>query len=754
MRHELDRLEKLRNDYSSLRREVKSFLSIYNLLRLCQYVSKIDIKATDIEMKRHDKQIAFLVERRYGRSFDGGDQHILNLSSYQLTENEQFVLGHGLKYSVPPLFIDETEVLTEFELLFNELHHNFVATSEESVISLKSKLAGYAYTYSETDVRKLSSNFHKEHFKALKSLRSNGNIVITKPDKGNSVCILDRNVYYDKMKNVLNDQSKFLKLGPVNKYDKTALHEKKFCEVILKFTKNNMLPKDIAKSIRPVGSQRPRLYGLPKIHKDGVPLRPVLSAIGSPQYPVAKYLASVLKPVLMKYSTYCISDSFTFAKNINEMKYDKKPFLCSFDIKSLFTNVPLDEAIKICADSLYEDTNIEPPPFNREIFTSLIEFATKDIEFSFDDAMYRQVDGIGMGNPLGSILSNIFVGYYESILFSDIPPPDGYKRYVDDTFAIFPSKEESISFLGKLNNMHPSLTFTCEFETSECLPFLDVNVHKSDSGFLTSIYRKPTFTGQYVRWDSFCAKKVKTNLISLLVHRAIMICSPCKLKSELNNIRQLLEKNGFPIMVINAAIKRKLARMNDLPTFGPKKCSVYLKLPWFGEKSEKMSKLVKNSVESTYNCVKVCPVFSSKQILPSSQKDVLPSHEKSNVIYEFECAHCKSAYVGKTTRRLKQRIDEHIPVSIRNRRATESKATYKSAIALHLLENQHCADAYSSDCFKILRTARSSFHLSVMEAVSINNIKPQLCRQKNFVYATKLFPNFVRKKDSQSSSLN
>ena len=93
---------------------------------------------------------------------------------------------------------------------------------------------------------------------------------------------------------ILNDESKFTKLGPVETYDKTASHEKKFCKGLNKMVKDNLLPKSVADEIRPVGSQRPRLYGLPKIHKDGTPLRPVLSAIGSPQYPVAKYLAKIL----------------------------------------------------------------------------------------------------------------------------------------------------------------------------------------------------------------------------------------------------------------------------------------------------------------------------------------------------------------------------------------------------------------------------------------------------------------------------
>ena len=76
--------------------------------------------------------------------------------------------------------------------------------------------------------------------------------------------------------------------------------------------------------------------------------------------------------------------------------------------------------------------------------------------------------------------------------------------------------------------MHSSLKFTFEKEENDQLPFLDVLVEKSNEGFLTSVFRKPTFAGQYFCWDSFGPTKRKTSLIETLVHRALMICSKSK----------------------------------------------------------------------------------------------------------------------------------------------------------------------------------------------------------------------------------
>ena len=133
----------------------------------------------------------------------------------------------------------------------------------------------------------------------------------------------------------------------------------------------------------PVGSQRPRMYGLPKIHKEGVPLRPILSMIGSPQHELAKWLADILDPVLQKFSVNCIADSLRFASFIRDLECESHTnFLCSFDVTSLFTNVPLNETIEICADMLYRST-LTPPAFPESIFLELMGLATKSVSFSF-----------------------------------------------------------------------------------------------------------------------------------------------------------------------------------------------------------------------------------------------------------------------------------------------------------------------------------------------------------------------------------
>ena len=77
-----------------------------------------------------------------------------------------------------------------------------------------------------------------------------------------------------------------------------AKTEQKLQKCLLDFVNQNILSRDIYDRIRPTGSQRPHMYGLPKTHKENIPLRPILSMISSSQHELAKWLSKILAPVL------------------------------------------------------------------------------------------------------------------------------------------------------------------------------------------------------------------------------------------------------------------------------------------------------------------------------------------------------------------------------------------------------------------------------------------------------------------------
>ena len=351
-----------------------------------------------------------------------------------------------------------------------------------------------------------------------------------------------------------------------------------------------------------------------------------------------------------------------------------------------------------------------------------------------------------MGSPLGPALANIFVGYQEGKLFNIAKRSLVYFRYVDDTFAVFNNKEDCNTFFIHLNSLHPSLRFTYEKKSNHSLPFLDMLIERHDSEFLTSEYRKFTFTSQYLRWNSFSPQKWKINLIGTLVHRAFMICSKSKLDPELGKIRSILLENGYPEHAINSDFKRKLQQLNSNPFHTVEKCPIYLHILWIGNTSMKFEKQITSAVKRCFSSVEPHVIFNTRQLLPAIKKDVLPSHHHSNVIYQFVC-HSDSRYVGRTSQCLKERIKQHVPRSIANPPASPNRQSLsrsckantrpqqflESSISQHLLDNAQCALHYSNEKFSILARGRSSFHLSALEATFIKSLNPLLCKQKESV---------------------
>ena len=125
------------------------------------------------------------------------------------------------------------------------------------------------------------------------------------------------------------------------------------------------------------------MYDLPKTHKEGTPLRPIRSMTGSSNHELSKWLAGLLQPVLARFSSHCISDSFTFAKTMQNFDINLNVFMCSFDVSSLFTNVSLDETIKIWSEALYDQFDSQPV-IPKNVCVELMKSAISSVEFSFN----------------------------------------------------------------------------------------------------------------------------------------------------------------------------------------------------------------------------------------------------------------------------------------------------------------------------------------------------------------------------------
>ena len=146
-----------------------------------------------------------------------------------------------------------------------------------------------------------------------------------------------------------------------------------------------ILPTAVAESVRQSGSRLTHLYGLPKTHKKELAMRPILSATQTYNYALAKRLDDKLKPLAT--NQYMISDTFEFVNEVHELAINNGDFMVSYDVSSLFTNVPLEETMQILADKVFMNNWFNETyhlNVNKLDLVNLLRAATKDQRFMFN----------------------------------------------------------------------------------------------------------------------------------------------------------------------------------------------------------------------------------------------------------------------------------------------------------------------------------------------------------------------------------
>ena len=580
-------------------------------------------------------------------------------------------------------------------------------------------------------------NLTKEEFASLKSLSKNDSLVIQKSDKGNSIAIIDKDDYLQKMRNILSDSSKFSEFFVTNEKHLNFLVniEKQITDLLKQLNDSQIISDTEYKKLKPRGSRFGILYGLCKIDKSLIdncpPFRPILSAIKTPSYNIAKYLVPILEPITT--NKFTIKNSFEFAKEVIEQ--DSGLYMASLDVESLFTNIPLEETINISCDSLFSN-EAKINNFNRNDFEKLFRMALQNNFFNFDGKIYEKTDGVAMGSPLGPILANALLCFHEQIWLNDCPEDFKlvyYRRYVDDIFALFRSPDHLEKLTNYLNSKHKNIKFTYEKESNNSLPFLDVLISRSENGFKTSVYHKPTFSGVYSNFNGFIYDEYKTGLVFTMLFRTFSIVSDfSRFHTEIIHLKEILRKNAFPIKLVDNCIKNFLNKkfLNTPVTLTVKKKELFIVLPYLGNLSLALRTRLQNSINKNLPFCKIKVIFKSTTRLSNffRFKDKVPFNLRSNVVYKFSCGRCNATYYGETCRHLNVRVGEHSGISPLT--GKKSKARKTTAVKDHML---FCDHVVSLDDFKILTSSNSEFHLKIKESLLISRDKPELNRNEKYL---------------------
>ena len=394
-------------------------------------------------------------------------------------------------------------------------------------------------------------------------------------------------------------------------------------------------------------------------------MKPILSATGTYNYNVAKWLEQKLKPLSL--NEYTITDVFASADKIRTHTMNEDDILVSYDVTALFTNVPLDETIKILVNKAFTDDWFNKTyglNLQQDQLARLLEIATTNQLFHFNGQLYQQTDGVAMGSPLGPLMANAFMCHLEEKLTRDGLMPRLYKRYVDDTLARMPSADVAVEFLSTLNGLHPSLTFTMELPVDNKIPFIGIEIVKNGTKLETQFYRKPTNTGLPLHFQSHTDKRYKDSLLKTMIHRAHALSSTTEaFNTECAKLRSIFSRLDYPTSLIDSAINNFLFRNSSANKAGRNNddsSTITISLPF-------KDQVAANAVRKQFRDLshKIGPTLQQVFVSKKLGQDLKPKEIKSSivnkqcVVYHFSSDLRDADYVGYTTRHLHQRIAEH-----------------------------------------------------------------------------------------------
>ena len=655
---QVNRLKESYNNKESLLSEASSWMK--------RLIIKNAIKGTTNSValqtkRRHEKKFNNLLEEK--RKKDGitknPNQCVINLTGSNLTEEQYGALQFGLKYGIATN-PKENDLIASAESLWEQLEKKDLLVKDHNKIQrAKNSLRGLVFNFLNFHDRRIVEDNKKT--KIIKELCENN--VILQPDKGGGVVLMKKSDYVDKIEHLFSDRQKF-KTIPT---DPTPTRLNSLQRYLKKLEKREEITEEIYKKIRPMNAQPARAHGLPKTHKeyeDLPPFRPVIDTIGSTHYKVGKHLCEILKP--LSTNEYTLKDSFDAAERIRNIpetaKNDGYKFV-SFDVVSLFTNVPLKRTLDIILNRVYKDKLIQTTLKKSTLKKLILDTCTKTA-FLFNGKLYEQKDGVSMGGSLGPLLANVIMTELEKKVVKPLID-DGtirfYTRFVDDTLLLV--KDEDIDLLkNKFERFDKNLRFTYDKFENENPHFLDIEI--ATNGL--KIYRKDTFTGHYTDFNSFVPWNFRVSWMRSLVYRTKKLCDRANFKEGIEDIKKFAAWNGFP-RYIRTKLIDKFITTSDLQRTekedDPDEIPVYLNLPYIGSTGDHLVKSFRKKIRKFLDPTKKVniKIFTKTTQIRNftSTKDKVPVLSKSNVVYKIECPGCGADYIGKTDRTINERTKEH-----------------------------------------------------------------------------------------------
>ena len=650
---------------------------------------------------------------------------LCNATTTTIPKETEMLLSLGPKFALPfgnPAEIPFYHVIADVEDVIKT--HSDTEVQERTRCAIANTIQNFLHnSHERSHWSHPQAKLYNEAEKQTRMFfKQNPGILVLQADKGNKTVLMEKEEYIRKMKMLVEDEHTYEKMAK----DPTSNFQTKNNNTIKRLENLGILDHTTAAKMRTYKAVCPKIYGQPKAHKPGLPLRPVVPCMTSPAYQLSKYVANILQR--SKTSKYNIRNSFEFCDYVNNVKLPDGHVLVSFDVVSLFTCIP----IQLVRKSIFKHwTEIEEnTSICLDIFWEITEFCIECSYFALQGEYYKQKFGTAMGNPLSPIIADMVLEDLldEAIEMVDLPILI-LKKYVDDLFLSLP-RDQIEAVRNVFNGINQHLQFTSEVEVGNRLPFLDMMlIRKEDQTVKTEWYMKPIASGRFLNYHSCHPIHQKINVAANFANRVKNLSTNWDQNRVGEVIHHHLKLNDYPKTLINRVINHTQNTTKNNTAMEASRQTDENKIYRSLTNVDGLTQRIAKSLRREYPQVKIANknVKTVGAILPPV-KDKTAKEEQSNVIYQIDCNDCEGLYIGMTTTKLKNRISGHRShikklTTLRDAGYTNDDAAIASIRETTALVNHAAAKGHTFglDNPKILDRSLKPSSLPILESCHIKN---------------------------------
>ena len=343
--------------------------------------------------------------------------------------------------------------------------------------------------------KRIKRNVSRTEILTLKTLREKP-IIIRPADKSAGIAVLDEEAYVKGCLELLNKEGDYKTLEK----DITMEIFTKANDIIDQFYNIKIITKKEQKFLKTFTPKLPNFYGNPKLHKQGNPLRPIVSQIDGPTSRLNELADKILAPA-EALVPFLLKDTISFLQQICNQKIKKNSYLVTLDVASLYTRIPTDEGVEMVTDWY---CNCCPKGTPKPLLIKLLKFILNNNIFQFNNIIYLQTHGTAMGCRMAVKYANIFMykKWTQIIQDCDYRPMMKPLRLIDDIFFIWEGDQERlIQFYNIINNKDTNIKFEINY-SQHTIHFLDTQIQIKNEIIKTTPFIKPTDKQAFLSRDS------------------------------------------------------------------------------------------------------------------------------------------------------------------------------------------------------------------------------------------------------------